>query len=432
MRNTEKTDVQVIPFPKIQEQTEKYRKAGLNYNKEGSVRKINGKVYIDFIYLDERVRESSGMGWNEKNAKFVRRQLDKIILETETGTFKFAQIFPNSKKVGFFTEKELALSGRKKTPDQILFRDYVWSWYDLVRASGRVEGRTLLGYKSYLNLYLEPYFGEKPFSDFNKILFEKFISWAKKRKYRKKSISNKTINKIFVPLKMVCRDAAIEYGWGVSYNPFFGFKRLPENDSYEKLFPFSLNEQKKIIKELPDHWKPFFKAAFTIGLRQGEQVALKISDIDWSKGILHIKRAITRDEEGKLIVGKTKNKYSRRTIKLIPIMQKTLAEQKKIHDQMKSDFFFCSQEGYMIDPSHLRGRVWKPALGKAGIEYREMKQTRHSFATNALSCGENPLWIAKVMGHRDTDMIIRVYSKYIENAKGFDDGNNLNAFYEDE
>jgi len=83
----------------------------------------------------------------------------------------------------------------------------------------------------------------------------------------------------------------------------------------------------------------------------------------------------------------------------------------------------------MVDASHLQKRVWKPALKKAGLEYREMKQTRHSFATNALSCGENPLWIASVMGHRDTDMIIRVYGKYIENFNGTRDGNNLNDFY---
>lgn len=69
-------------------------------------------------------------------------------------------------------------------------------------------------------------------------------------------------------------------------------------------------------------------------------------------------------------------------------------------------------------------------MKKAGIEYREMKQTRHSFATNALSCGENPLWIAKVMGHRDTDMIIRVYGKYIEDAGRAKDGNKLDAMYQ--
>jgi integrase len=60
-----------------------------------------------------------------------------------------------------------------------------------------------------------------------------------------------------------------------------------------------------------------------------------------------------------------------------------------------------------------------------------MKQTRHSFATNALMAGENPLWIAKVMGHRNTEMIIRVYGKYIEEAGSHSsDGNRLSQFYQ--
>ena len=58
-----------------------------------------------------------------------------------------------------------------------------------------------------------------------------------------------------------------------------------------------------------------------------------------------------------------------------------------------------------------------------------MKQTRNSLATNALSCGENPLWIAKVMGHRDTDMIIRVYGIYIENAGKHENGANFDGIY---
>ena len=110
-------------------------------------------------------------------------------------------------------------------------------------------------------------------------------------------------------------------------------------------------------------------------------------------------------------------------------MRNALEEQKKIHDKIRGIFFFSSPTGGMVDTSNLRHRVWKPALKKAGLDYREMKQTRHSFATNALSCGENPLWIARILGHRDTDMVIRVYSKFIENAGGFNDGNNLNDFY---
>lgn len=34
------------------------------------------------------------------------------------------------------------------------------------------------------------------------------------------------------------------------------------------------------------------------------------------------------------------------------------------------------------------------------------------------------------MGHRDTNMIIKVYGKYIENANGFRDGTNLDAIYQ--
>jgi integrase len=110
-------------------------------------------------------------------------------------------------------------------------------------------------------------------------------------------------------------------------------------------------------------------------------------------------------------------------------MYDALKTQKKIYDQFNGEYFFCSTIGKRVDRSHLRQKVWIPALKKAGVEYREIKQTRHSFATNALSCGENPLWIAKIMGHRDIDMIIKVYRKYIEDAGGFKDGNNLDVMY---
>jgi len=66
------------------------------------------------------------------------------------------------------------------------------------------------------------------------------------------------------------------------------------------------------------------------------------------------------------------------------------------------------------------------ALDDAELEFREMKQTRHTFATLALSCNENPLWIAKVMGHRNSEMIVKCYSKFIEKANGTGDGNNFN------
>jgi integrase len=412
----------VIPFKRSRGDKAGYRKAGLNKNKVGSVRHTNGKVYIDFLYLGERVREPAGLDWNESNARHVREQLDKIIVSIKSGSFRFAEVFPHSKKRDHFREKENQVYGLKKTPDQVYLKDYIWIWYGLLKDSKRTSERTLLGYKVYLNLYLIPFFGDMTFADLNSGTFERFISWARKQRYRKREISNETINKIFVPLKMICKSATIEYGWGAIYSPFFGFKKLPEGDPYEEIFPFSIEEQGKLMSQIPDHWKPFFRFAFCSGLRQGEQLGLKLEDIDWEGKLLHIWRAITLDEDGKIIEGKTKNRYSRRTIKLTSVMYSVLEEQKKIHNQFKGNYFFCSPNGGMVDPSNLRRDVWWPALKKAKLKIREMKQTRHSFATIALSCGENPLWIAKVLGHRNTEMIIKVYGKYIENAAGSEDG----------
>lgn len=423
------SQTKIIKFPQPKGQRQNSRKSGLNLNKEGSVRNVNGKVYVDFIYLGERVRESSGLDWNETHAKIVRDQLDKIIVEIKAGTFTFAKVFPKSKKANYYSEIELSLFGETKTPEQVFFKDYADTWFELLKDSERVAQRTLWGYKSYLDRYLKMYFDRLTFADLNKAVFDKFVAWSKKQRYRKKGISNETVNKIFVPLKMICKDAAIAYGWGSTYNPFYGFKRLPEDDAYEKIFPFSLDEQNRLIDNLSDHWKPYFLFAFRSGVRQGEQIAIQPGDIDWSNLTLRISRAITRDENGKIMMGKTKNKYSRRTIKLIPVMVDALKLQKRIYDQFKGDCFFCSTTGNRINTGYLRQRVWQPALKKAGLDYREMKQTRHSFATNALVSGENPLWIAKVMGHRDTDMIIRVYSKYIEDAGGQKDGNNFDSAY---
>lgn len=41
------------------------------------------------------------------------------------------------------------------------------------------------------------------------------------------------------------------------------------------------------------------------------------------------------------------------------------------------------------------------ALRKAGVRYRYPYQMRHTFASQALSAGENAMWVARQMGHRD-------------------------------
>jgi len=60
---------------------------------------------------------------------------------------------------------------------------------------------------------------------------------------------------------------------------------------------------------------------------------------------------------------------------------------------------------------------------------RKNVKTRHTFATTALSFGENPLWIAAVMGHCDAEMVIKTYTRLVRDIRGTTDGSSLSDAY---
>jgi integrase len=58
-------------------------------------------------------------------------------------------------------------------------------------------------------------------------------------------------------------------------------------------------------------------------------------------------------------------------------------------------------------------RAFARACRKAQVKRRNVYQLRHTFATWALSSGENPAWIAKQMGHKDVQVIYDHYAKWM-------------------
>lgn len=80
-----------------------------------------------------------------------------------------------------------------------------------------------------------------------------------------------------------------------------------------------------------------------------------------------------------------------------------------------SEFVFCNREGQPLDYRNVNNRVWKPLLRHLGLKVRRPYQCRHTAATLWLGAGENPEWIARQLGHTTTEMLFRVYSRYVPN-----------------
>jgi integrase len=110
----------------------------------------------------------------------------------------------------------------------------------------------------------------------------------------------------------------------------------------------------------------------------------------------------------------TKTAAGRREVKLLPPALEALLAQ-KAHTFMKGAEVFQrprTSERWTGDKA-IRECMWTAALKRAKVRYRKPYQTRHTFATMMLMAGENPLWVAKQMGHTDAALTLKRYARWI-------------------
>lgn len=109
-----------------------------------------------------------------------------------------------------------------------------------------------------------------------------------------------------------------------------------------------------------------------------------------------------------------KTKAGEREVKLFPPAIEALQNQKQFTFLENKRVFHNPQTNKAWETdAQIRRTLWIPALKQAGVAYRNPYQTRHTYASTLLSVGENPLWVAKQMGHKDWGMIRRVYGRWI-------------------
>jgi len=137
--------------------------------------------------------------------------------------------------------------------------------------------------------------------------------------------------------------------------------------------------------------------------------ALKWSNIDFDRRIIKIVETRVEGEEGR---PKTNSSY--RDITMLPMVYDALKKQ-ELKTRLRSKYVFLNPDNKPIEIETLRKNAWSKGLKSAGIEYRLIIQTRHTFATMMISAGENLGWVQKMMGHSSLKMITDKYFSYIPN-----------------
>jgi integrase len=351
-----------------------------------------GYLYFDFFYKGIRCREYTRLKDTLENRKKLERIMKKIEAEMLLGTFRYERYFPDSPLSKKFKYK--------KTP---LFKDFAWDWYEENELSWKPS--TKRDFKSILKKHLIPYFGEKELGEIEERdvkLFRKYLSSLPGKNGNK--MSNKRINNVMVPLKLIMKEASKRFG---IENPCEEIEILPVERA--EIHPFSLEEMIIFLKGVRKDFKNYYIVRFLTGMRTGEIDGLLWKYVDFINEKIMVRKSLSA---GKLVTPKTES--SIRDIDMLPPVKEALLRQKK-RTYKKSDFVFCNKDGNPLDHNNVTKRIWYPTLKRLGLPKRAPYQTRHTAATLWLAAGENPEWVAKQLGHSSTEMLFKVYSKYIPN-----------------
>ena len=141
------------------------------------------------------------------------------------------------------------------------------------------------------------------------------------------------------------------------------------------------------------------------GLRRGELLGLKWSDIDWKNGIIKVRRQIAR-VDGKIVESPLKTKNSYRTVSISPQAIEVLKQQKA---KTNDSYVFPSPSGGPISPDSVNNML-KRVLERAGIPKVRFHDLRHTFATIALQNGVDIKTVSGMLGHFSAGFTLDTYA----------------------
>ncbi len=165
--------------------------------------------------------------------------------------------------------------------------------------------------------------------------------------------------------------------------------------------------------------------SLTCGLRIGESLGLKWSDIDLEAGTLRVNRQLQRmrkegDKSGTLVFSEPKN-ASRRTIDLPQRAIEALRNHRKTQLEEKlrassyedSGFVFATSKGTPLDAQNIVNRHFKPLLKRTGLPDKRWHDLRHTCATLLLGRGVHPKLVQHLLGHASITITLDLYSHWI-------------------
>ena len=157
--------------------------------------------------------------------------------------------------------------------------------------------------------------------------------------------------------------------------------------------------------------------AIKTGMRQGELLGLKWSDLDWNRGTIRVERQVQRVRGKGMQFMPPKTKAGRRTIQIFEntlLVLRSHKSQQEIDKMLAGpnwkdhDLIIASKVGTPLSQSNLL-KEFKSLLNNAGIKRIRFHDLRHTAASIMLNHGVPTLIVSKILGHSKPSTTLDMY-----------------------
>jgi len=263
---------------------------------------------------------------------------------------------------------------------------------------------TIRSAKSHLNVHILPHFGKRGLDEIGAEAQQIFVT-----KLARAQLSRKMLRNVVSTLASILETAK---RWGYVC-------QLVDNKSLtfpsEEVQPearfFSLAEIGKIIAAAREPYKTMFSVLAMTGMRAGEVLGLQWGDVDFDRGLLHIRRSAWYGH-----IQTVKNKTSEAVIPLPGILAATL---RIYREQLKSNpdgFLFVTRNRRPPSSNKVVEYGLWPMLDLLSIPRCGLHAFRHTHTSLLLDTGATPKVVQEQLRHADPRVTLGVYAHVLGDA----------------
>lgn len=232
-----------------------------------------------------------------------------------------------------------------------------------------------------------------------------------------KDYSNSYISKIYQIVKMSFEEAIKDAL--IVKNPMIYVIKPKSNKQDKKVEALTLEQHQLFIKSLEnENYKNIFLIAINTGMRCGEILALKPSDIDLDNKIIKVSKTITRnDYDSYTIKDGGKTYASTREIPFDNDLKQVLITS-PINEMKNNELgLLFALDGKIIRPTSLNlvfKRICEDLKFEGSYNFHML---RHTFATRCIESGMPAHVLQKLLGHTDVSVTINTYTSIFDKYK---------------